>query len=215
MKLSRTIIVLCMVWGTLSVSATSESNMGNLEKMVDLWLGEVEGQPGHPNYATKMLAPVNCTGLTRLNGILYIDIKWESSTDRLDGAAVHLGTNESNYWRAVITHLLNINDPGEWNSYIIPMENWTEAGTVNVNAIEFLGTYTAGGGSPTQVWWRNARIGWENEEIVDEIGDAGVLVGESTDESDAEMLSYATEVTDIARNSATLHPKLRQFVYRT
>lgn len=47
---------------------------------------------------------------------------------------------------------------------------------------------------------------------VDESGDS-VVVDDNTTDSDVEIQSYAERVTDIALNSTTLHPRLRQFVY--
>lgn len=207
------------------MSAMSESDTVYAKQVADLWLEEVEGSSGAQlSEAIKTFDPVSCSGLIPQNGTFVIDIKWESSADRLDAGAIHIGTDDSNYWRGVITELLNSNRPGEWHSYEIPMEDWiTTAGTVNVSTLEYIrvGTWVAGQDSPTsQVRWRNARIEWEAE-VVDEISGSGVLdeivgidvVSERSDERVEIVQSYADRVTDIALNSTTLHPRLRQFVY--
>jgi len=225
MKIFEIVFVLSVVLGALSMSAMSESDTVYAKQVTDLWLDEVEGNSGSQlSEAIKTFDPVNCSGLTPQNGTFVIDIKWESSADRLDAGAIHIGTDASNYWRGVITDLLNSNAPGEWHSYEIPMEDWiTTAGTVDVSSFGYIrvATWVTGQDSPTsQVWWRNARIEWEAE-IVGEIPDSEVvdeitgtdLASKKQDERVEIIQSYATRVTDIALNSTTLDPRLRQFVY--
>ncbi len=128
-----------------------------------LYEGEIIGNTGTISTAETTFTARNCTGLTKQNGSLLIDIKCSDWSKRLDSPPTVLcgleitssGSYDCEEWGYNIT-LLSITD--EWQTFKIPLSDCvTTGGELNVSEIDYIRVY--GHFSPAQTLsWRNARL---------------------------------------------------------
>lgn len=112
---------------------------------------------GSLSIAPLLFDPVDCTGLTKANGTLEIDIR--AVGDPLTGITIEItssGVHDSQEWSKNV--LAEITDDGEWHHYEIPLSDWvTTGGELVVSEIDYVRLYGASA-DEMQISWRNAII---------------------------------------------------------
>lgn len=127
-----------------------------------LYSAEVVGSTANPSVAAKAFTAVNCTGLTKANGVLKIDLKCDAP-EKLSGTLgrqielTSSGKSDVNEWW-MYPPLSEITT--SYKTFYLPLSNaGTYGGELDVSAINFIRiyAYSTDSGNIT-LSWRNAAI---------------------------------------------------------
>lgn len=127
-----------------------------------LYAGKVVGTPSSNPVALKAFTAVNCTGLTKANGVLKIDIKCDAP-EKLSsslGRQIELtssGKADTNEW-SIVPPLSEIT--ASYKTFYLPLSGaTTTGGELDVTAINFIRIYAySTDSSNITLSWRNAAI---------------------------------------------------------
>jgi len=142
------------------------SIVGHCYVMYELYLPEVSGT-GNPAGTDKVFTAVNCSGLTKANGYLKIDLKCDTPANMSTIGALELtssGIPDVNEWTMV--DLTGLGITTDYQTFYIPLADWgTTSGELNVAAINFIRWYNFSTDGNITIYWRNAYIiiGWLHE----------------------------------------------------
>jgi len=126
-----------------------------------LYAGEVVGSTANPSVAAKAFTAVNCTGLTKANGVLKIDLKCDAP-EKLSNTGYQFeltsaGKSDTNEWdfyppRSEITT--------SYKTFYFPLSACgSQGGELDVTAINYIRWYASSTDSSNiTVSWRNAAI---------------------------------------------------------
>jgi hypothetical protein len=114
---------------------------------------------GNPAIAQQVLTAVDCTGLTKANGILTIDLKCSNWSDNDGDAYLEItssGTYDINEWGH---HIADLPLTSDWQTFEISLSDWsTSGGDLDVSAINYIRFYSFFSSGLETIYWRNAKI---------------------------------------------------------
>jgi len=157
---------------------------------VTLWAGELsawgvwdvwDGVHGNKCTVSKVFTPVNCTGLTKENGMLVIDMKCGANFQYFDytrGSQIQItssATANVQEWGHELTGVeLEFLADMEYHTYYIPLKHFhTTGGELDVSQIDYIEFYAYGTSSTKglQLFWKNAKIIWSVPDALEVIND--------------------------------------------
>lgn len=113
---------------------------------------------GAISIASKIFEPIDCSGLTKANGTLSIDVKYVG--DALNHCMLEItssGTPDNEEWATEISSLI-IQD-GDYHTYEFPLATWlTTGGEMDPSEIDHIRIYGGSESGDAQFWWKNAKI---------------------------------------------------------
>lgn len=146
--------------GTLTNVEADAGGYLRLKKLfpdTDLYLPEVSASGTVPN-AQMVFGPVDCSGLTKANAYLSIELKCSDWSARNGETALEItsyGSPDVEEWSF---NPVNLAITNTYKQFIIPLSNFeTYGGELVVSRINFIRFY-AYFSSPQTIYWRNAKI---------------------------------------------------------
>jgi hypothetical protein len=113
---------------------------------------------GAYSIASKVFGPIDCSGLTKANGTLSIDVKYVG--DALNQCRFEItssGKADYEEWSTSILSL--ITQDGDYHTYEFPLATWsTESGEMDPGEIDYIRIYGRSESGDAQFWWKNAKI---------------------------------------------------------
>lgn len=122
-------------------SHTTYDVYGSSDTKKDLYLPEISGTTPCKNFTA-----VDCTGLTKSNGSIIVDLKCDSPSDLSSGYGSQLeigsgGTNDTEEWN-IACPADYINITSEWKTFCLPLSWFTDTGGgVDVTGINWVRWY--------------------------------------------------------------------------
>jgi hypothetical protein len=122
-------------------SHTTYDVYGSSDTKKDLYLPEISGTTPRKNFTA-----VDCTGLTKSNGSIIVDLKCDSPSDLSSGYGSQLeigsgGTNDTEEWN-IACPADYINITSEWKTFCLPLSWFTDTGGgVDVTGINWVRWY--------------------------------------------------------------------------
>ena len=105
-------------------------------------------------------SPVNCTGLTKTNGFLVIDLKCSNPELMVSNAQLEItsfGGADVNEWAK--NDLTGLGITTSYQTFRIPLSIFdTTGGELEVNAIDYIRWYQFSTGADLTIYWKNAYI---------------------------------------------------------
>lgn len=125
-------------------------------KMFELHSDE-ESATGDPAIASKTFTAVDCTGLTKSNGYLLIDLKCSSPSD-IGANSIEIGSKTSaddEEWYTTIPGTISTS----WQTFKLALSDFSTTGAeLDVTDIKRIRVYAYSDGSAITIYWRNARV---------------------------------------------------------
>ena len=139
--------------------ADNTTYIGDIPVIKTLYLPEVYAS-GNPAGASKVITAVDCTGLTKANGYLKIDLKCDNPAIMSTNGQLELtshGVPDTNEWS--MTDLTGLGITASYQTFYIPLSDWdTVGGELNVAAINFIRWYNFSTNGSIAIYWKNAYI---------------------------------------------------------
>lgn len=121
---------------------------------------------GISSRASKVFGPIDCSGLTKANGTLSIDVKYVG--DALNRCTLEItssGAYDNEEWSTEI--LPQIIQDGDYHTYEFPLATWsTIGGEMDPSEIDYIRIYGRSESGDAQFWWKNAKIRMNTSEGV-------------------------------------------------
>ncbi len=136
----------------------SDPTVGIVDEL--LYSPEVAGDAktsGAPSVAGQAFTAVDCSGLTKANGTLTIDIKYvgDTITECMVEITSSGGPDSEEWHKDVYTSII---EDAEYHTYEFALSDWsTTSGELVVSEVDYVRVY-AKSADKAQVWWRNAKI---------------------------------------------------------
>lgn len=125
-----------------------------------LYSSEKIGNTANPSIAQIAFTAVDCTGLTKANGLLKIDLKCDVPANMTSTSYVEItssGTPDSQEWTWAPLSSLGITT--SYQTFYLPLSSFsTQGGELNVSAINFIRCYSSSSSGNITLSWRNAEI---------------------------------------------------------
>ena len=184
--------------------------LGNVDPIL-LRAAEVSGV-GNPAQAVCSFGPVDCSGISKSNGYLRIDLKVSDPALMHSSGQIEVtsgGTNDVNEWHREDLHLLGLT--ADYVQYDLPLSLFiTTNGELNVAAVNFIRWYQSSVGADIGIYWRNAYLyGVGNGEVVFTDGSTNSPTSWEWDFGDGSPVSTEQNPTHVYALPGSYYPRLK------
>lgn len=130
---------------------------------------------GNPAIAGLVIPAVDCTGLTKANGILKIDLKVNTPAI-MDVSYIEItssGGPDVEEWNTIMSASQKAQMNTAYQTFFFPLTNAiTSGGELVVNQIDYIRWVCHTTGGNIHIYWKNAEIVWEKELVKDSTSNA-------------------------------------------
>jgi len=185
--------------------ADNTTYIGEMPAKYALYLPEVVGNTGNPSGASKVITAVNCTGLTKSNGYLQVDLKCSNPAIMSTNGQLEITSSQApdtNEW--ALNDLTGLGITTSYQTFYIPLSNWaTTGGELNVAAINFIRWFNFSTDGNITVSWKNACIIISTDTA--ETIKAKITAMNNVWDSNSKMVQHSVDVTTSKINDSTLN----------
>ena len=139
---------------------------------------------GNPAIARLTFSSVNCTGITKANGVLQIDLKCSAPSSMSSNGQLELSSSlsdDTNEWG--LADLTGLGITTDYKTFYLPMADWTTVGgEVDVSDVKRIRWYNHSTNGDITIYWRRAILHLGNPEARHNVWDTSYqLVSHMTD----------------------------------
>lgn len=159
--------------------------------MYELYLPEVVGSTGNPSVAQQIFTAVNCSGLTKANGYLKIDLKCDVPANLSTSNQIEISSSESvdtnEWWFCAPTSEITTS----YKTFELPLSSFgTAGGELDVTDIKRVRWYGFSTNGDITISWRNAYM------VIRLTPSDSISIADSLIKNVTEQLSEAFSIVD-------------------